>query len=384
MEHEIGYVRTNCTTPSVLARVACRFLYLVGGLGPGGLERQLCYLLQSIDRERYRPEVVVWSPSADDIYAPLLQRLQIPLHLFNNRHTAIHKMVAFRRIVHELRPELVLSYSFYTNFAAWWATLGTKTIGIGAGRSDFLYDRQLCGPLLGRLSGRWPNTQIYNSFAGAENSRNSPDLFAPGRVFVVRNGLDLTQFSQFPVPGNGPARIVGLGSLTPVKRWDRLLNAAMYLKKKGLDFIVEIAGSGPLREPLQTQAKALGVFDRVKFTGHVEDVPGFLASSTFLAHTSDTEGCPNVVMEAMACGRTVVAMNAGDIPSLVDDGKTGFVLARGDDVAFSERLVTLITNRDLCRQMGEASRVKAEREFGLQRLVEETINAYRAAGWKDL
>ena len=47
------------------------------------------------------------------------------------------------------------------------------------------------------------------------------------------------------------------------------------------------------------------------------------------------------------------------------------------------RMATLITNQDLCRQMGEAGRVKAEREFGLDRLVAETLAAYRAAGWKD-
>ena len=89
-------------------------------------------------------------------------------------------------------------------------------------------------------------------------------------------------------------------------------------------------------------------------------------------------------MEAMACGRAVVAMAAGDIPSLVEHGKTGFVVPRGDDAQFVERLATLITNRELCRQMGEASRVKAEREFGLHRLVEETLNAYRQAGWRGL
>ena len=64
---------------------------------------------------------------------------------------------------------------------------------------------------------------------------------------------------------------------------------------------------------------------------------------TFLAHTSDIEGCPNVVMEAMACGRAVVAMDAGDIPSLVEDRKTGFVVRCGDDATFTRRLGELIT-----------------------------------------
>jgi glycosyltransferase involved in cell wall biosynthesis len=87
-------------------------------------------------------------------------------------------------------------------------------------------------------------------------------------------------------------------------------------------------------------------------------------------------------MEAMACGRAVVATDAGDIPSLVDDGNTGFVVRRGDDEALVNRMLRLVSDRDLCRRMGEAGRSKAEREFGLNRLVEETLAAYQAAGWE--
>jgi glycosyltransferase involved in cell wall biosynthesis len=159
--------------------------------------------------------------------------------------------------------------------------------------------------------------------------------------------------------------------------------AALTLKEMGLDFIIEIAGGGPLREALERQAQDMEIADRVRFTGHADDILSLLAQSTLLAHTSDVEGCPNVIMEAMACGRPVVATDAGDIPCLVENGKTGFVVRRGDDATLIERLATLITNRDLCHQMGDAGRAKAEREFSLRRFAEETIAAYRAAGWKD-
>jgi glycosyltransferase involved in cell wall biosynthesis len=251
-------------------------------------------------------------------------------------------------------------------------------------RSDFVDDKASSGFFLGRLSARWPSKQIYNSFAAAEKARNFRTFFAPRQVFVVQNRLDLQRFRKIPLSTNGQVRILGVGSLLQYKRWDRLLRAALDLKQRGLHFLVEIAGGGPLRESLERQARDLEITDRVRFAGHADDVPGLMATSTFLAHTSDVEGCPNVVMEAMACGRAVVAMAAGDIPSLVEDGKTGFVVPRGDDAQFVERLATLITNRELGRQMGEAGRVKAEREFGLHRLAEETLNAYRQAGWRGL
>ena len=121
----------------------------------------------------------------------------------------------------------------------------------------------------------------------------------------------------------------------------------------------------------------------INFLGVRHDIAELLAGSTFLIHTADEEGCPNVVMEAMACGRAVIATDAGDVPRLVEDGKTGFVVRRGDDATLVERMVKLITDQDLCRSMGEAGRAKAEREFGLDRLVAETLAAYRAAGWEE-
>jgi glycosyltransferase involved in cell wall biosynthesis len=178
---------------------------------------------------------------------------------------------------------------------------------------------------------------------------------------VIRNVVDLQIFRMVPLSTAGQVRILGVGSLLPVKRWDRLLGAASNLNKKGLDFLVEIAGEGPLRKSLEHQAQSLGLTDRFKFIGYSDDIPGLLGGASFLAHTSEIEGCPNVVMEAMACGRAVVAMDAGDIPSLVEEGRTGFVVHRGDDATLIERMTTLVIDRNLCRRMGEASRAKAER-----------------------
>jgi glycosyltransferase involved in cell wall biosynthesis len=134
-------------------------------------------------------------------------------------------------------------------------------------------------------------------------------------------------------------------------------------------------------ESLRRQASDLDISDRVHFLGVSNDVPSLFADATFLVHTSDSEGCPNAVVEAMACGRAVVATDAGDIASMVEDGQTGFVVQRGDQVKLVDRLATLIGSRDLCLRMGEAGRARAEREFGLDRLVSETLAAYTAAGW---
>ena len=360
-----------------------RLLYLIGQLRAGGQEHQLYNLLKAIDRKRYHPAVAVWSFNEDHEYTPRIRELGVPIYPLGPTGNILGKLHALWRLVENLKPEVVHSYCFWTNFAAYWATLGKTALAFGSVRGDFHQERKTFGPCFGRIDSYWPRNQIFNSFAAADNARSTNSVFIPRQIYVVCNGLDLNRFQFSPLPDLSTAIIVGAGTLESYKRWDRLVVAAAELRRRNLNFQIRIAGDGPLRTALNRQAQSLGVTDRVEFIGHNINVPKLLSDSAFLAHTSDTEGCPNIVMEAMACGRAVVATDVGDVRSLVDDGKTGFIVRSGDDTGFIEKLAIMITDQALCRRMGESGRARAERQFGLDRLVRGTLDAYRAAGWSD-
>jgi len=361
----------------------CRLIYLVGQLGLGGYERQLHYLLQTMDRERYKPAVIVSNFCEEDVYVPNIRALGVPVYSLSNSSSAVTKLAVLRNLIKQLRPEVIHSYSFYTNFAAYWAVRNTPTVPVGSLRSDMIWDKRRVGLLLGSLSARWPRHQISNNFSAEKQVGRFRSFFVPRQVYVVPNGLDLHWFRNTPFIDYEKTHILGVGSLLPVKRWDRLLEAVLKLKSAGYDCLLKIAGEGPLRGALEHQTRDLGLTDRVMFMGQVDDISNLFSKTTFLVHTSDIEGCPNVVMEAMACGRPVVATNAGDVPFLVEDGKTGFVVRRGDTNMLADRMMRLIADRHLCKRMGESGRAKAQREFGTDLLVSRTLDAYKAAGWKD-
>ena len=360
----------------------CRIVYLIGELHRGGQERQLYYLLSGMDRATYDPAVVVWNCDDDDFHVGRIRALGVPVHRIGGS-TRLGKLTAFRRLVADLDPDVVHSYSFHTNVAASWATAGTRSIAVGSIRSDFVWAKHGSGRLLGRLSARWPAFHVCNSFAAAAEVRRSSSRFAPRRCEVVPNGIDLVRFHPRPLEMHGPPRILGLGYFRPVKRWDRLLQASRDLwLHHGCDHHVTICGGGVAHASLQRLALLLDIADRVTFLDHVDDFTGPLAASTFVVLTSELEGCPNAVMEAMACGRAVIATDVGDVRRLVDDGRTGFVVPSGDHDALVDRLATLARDRERCAAMGHAARRKAETELSLERLVSRTLNAYRDAGWK--
>jgi glycosyltransferase involved in cell wall biosynthesis len=188
---------------------------------------------------------------------------------------------------------------------------------------------------------------------------------------------------QYKADGGFPEEptVVSVGSLFSSKRWDRLLTACAEMHRRGRRFRLLMVGDGPLHAELGRLARSLGIADRVEFLGERRDVPQLISAASFLAHTSDCEGCPNVVMEAMACARPVLATDAGDIPDLIEDGKSGFVVRRGDDAALAQRLETLLDHPTLWPPMGQAGRSKAEREFGLARMAKEMLAAYEEEGW---
>ena len=361
--------------------MGCRVFYLVGQLSLGGLERQLFNLLQVIDRSRYKPAVVVWRHSHGDHYNQAISDLGIPVVALPSNLSGSAKLQKLRDMVSVVRPEVLHSYSSFTNFAAWWAARGTGIVPIGSSRSSFWYERQKYGRVLGRLSGRWPSAQVYNSFSSEQEARQSWTIFRPRRIYVITNGVDLDLYSAQPNPEQG--YILAVGRLSAKKRWDRLIRVVAFLASKGLSQEVVHAGSGPLQDELEAMARSLHVDHLIRFLGDRHDLPTLLGGAAFLVHTSEIEGCPNVVLEAMACGRAVVATDAGDIPYLVEDGKTGFVVPQKDEGMLADRIEALLRDHELCRRMGNAGRKKAEQAFGFDRLRAETFAVYRAEGWRD-
>ena len=91
-----------------------RILYLIGQLSTGGSERQLYNLLQAMDRERYRPGVIVWNFREEDFYVSKIRALGVRLVFFDNHLTKIGKLTFLRAMVGRDKPEVIHSYSFFT------------------------------------------------------------------------------------------------------------------------------------------------------------------------------------------------------------------------------------------------------------------------------
>jgi len=357
-----------------------RLLFLIGTLGSGGSERQLTHILRAAAGAGHEVSIAVWNFSEGDPFVSAARESGAAIHPLGGG-TAVQKFLRLRRVVRSFVPDVLHSYSFYLNPVVAVAAAGTGALAVGSVRSALASATSDTGRFLGRVSSRWPRNQIYNNWSAAEEAKRHR-WFRPRCIVVVENHLDMRAFSHVDPP-DGPAQILGIGSLLQYKRWDRLVETAARMRDAGLETSVKIIGEGPSRPGLEALIAEKRLGNSFVLAGHTTDVPAALAACSFVVHVSDTEGTPNAVVEAMAAGRAVVATDVGDVRHHVIDGETGFVVPREDSDALFDRIRRLVTDRDLAVRLGRRARGVAQARYANELLIGETLAAYREMGLRD-
>lgn len=167
----------------------CRLLYVIGQLGLGGAERQLFYLLANLDRCLYQPCLVVWNFNPEEKYYRDIEALKIPIYGLPAGWSSIAKLRVFRKLARGLAPEVIHSYGFYTNFAAYYAARGAGALAIGSLRSDIARSIKAGGTLRGALNSRLPHCHISNSVVCVEAARQRSSLCSEAvRCCAQRSG----------------------------------------------------------------------------------------------------------------------------------------------------------------------------------------------------
>jgi glycosyltransferase involved in cell wall biosynthesis len=192
-----------------------------------------------------------------------------------------------------------------------------------------------------------------------------------GKLRVVPNGVDTTHFAPPSPPASPPA--VASASRRPL----RLLALGRLDRRKGLDIALAalarvpaaeltIVGDGSERASLVALASQLGIEDRVRFAGWLDDARSEITNADAALSSARAEGLGIALLEAMSMGRAVVALPTGGVPEIVADGSTGGLAHGNDAEALARVMQDAVERRDEVRRRGTRARARVLESFSIE------------------
>jgi glycosyltransferase involved in cell wall biosynthesis len=288
------------------------------------------------------------------------------------------------RVLKRLDPDIVHAHDPHG------VAMAATAISMGTGRRPrkpvLVASRRVDFHLKGNSFSRWKYRQVDCFIAASEAIRQmlEHDGVPADRTVTVHEGVDVRRIqSVAPVdvhtalwlPHHAP--IVGnVAALVPHKGQRYLIDAARLVHQEVPDARVIIFGEGELRPSLEHHVHELGLDKHVFLPGFRPDVLGCLKSIDVFVMSSVTEGLGTSLLDAMACGRAIVATRTGGIPEVVEHGTTGLLVPPRDQQAMANAIVTLLTDEPLRARMGAAGFARVSERFTVERMVDETSAVY--------
>jgi glycosyltransferase involved in cell wall biosynthesis len=344
----------------------------------GGGEISLLHLVQALDRQRVRP--ILLCPREGEL-SRKFRELGAEVHLVLFPHTLWGVLngtvLRLARWMSKTGADVV-----HVNTAGrmlFLSGLAARCLGIPVVWHARIAERE---PLADRLATSLVDRIIATSQYVAGRFQRGR---AKNKVVCIPNPIDLSRFQPNP-DGKGwreqnglPVHsiLVGIfGRLDAWKRFDLALRAAALarVKQESLHFMV--VGKGPERRSLERLARDLDLKKSLSFLDWQDDVTKAMSSIDILLHPTPGEHFGRVYIEAMACGKPVVAADSGGAREIVLSEQTGILVPPNDPGALAKALVRLAANETLCQSMGRAGRRRAETLFDARRVAGLVENLY--------
>jgi glycosyltransferase involved in cell wall biosynthesis len=298
------------------------------------------------------------------------------------------------RILRRYHPEILhLHFTGFVSFYPWQACIrSAKRVFFTDHHSRPAEHVPRRAPIWKRIAARimnLPLTKVICVSNYGYRCMTTTDLLPQDRFEMIYNGVDLSRvnpsreraiiFRQRHSIPEDRAVVVQVSWVIPEKGIPDLLESARLVVEQDPNVQFVIVGEGAYRAQYMREAAAMGIEDRVTWTGMCADPFGegvFDAADLVCQLSRWEEVFGWMIAEAMAHAKPVVATRVGGIPELIDDGVSGYLVDRGDIAAASERVLELLSKPELRASMGQSARETVSAKFDLQTNVSQLIETY--------
>jgi glycosyltransferase involved in cell wall biosynthesis len=372
-----------------------RVAYLPASLRPGGAERQMMALAERLPRDRFQVDflAIVGHGSYDDravASGARVQALGVPSgpgeSVVRKGIKRISKIQQYIQTVRKARYDVVDAWLYPSDVMAAFARPLTRTPVVIAGRRNVDPRNQfgIAERAVGAVTNRLTDMVVANSAAAAALAVETQGV-AEDKIRVIRNGVIVPERASATeravrrqeLGATDDEILIGcVANYRDVKGLDGVISAVAGLIGEGLPLRLELIGDGDLRPQLERQIRELGLERQICLHGAVLDVEPFYPAFDVVVQGSLREGLPNVLLEAGASARAIVATAAGGSPEIVIDGQTGLLVPVNDLAALAAAISRVANDATLRHQLGEGAREHITAAFGMDRFVTEFATLY--------
>jgi len=356
-------------------------LFVIGGLGVGGKERQLVELIHGLPGEKYELHLLV-----KDCEAYYLDKIMAKLstfHTLDQKHFRLFDFKTFAKHISMTKPDIVCSWTNITSHFCLLAKLFTshpyRIVNCCIRNAPLELTLVL---QFERFIYSFYNTVVANSQAGlvAYGQQNRE-----GR-FVLYNGFDFSRMEgknkqptdlNFVLAGENAFNVVMVASLTDLKDHETYLRAAKICMQKTPDIHFYVVGDGPKRDGLEKMAQDLGLSSNLAFLGGRDDVENIFMGADLSVLTSTSwfgEGISNSILESMACGTPVVATKSPGTSEVIEDGVNGFIVPCGDHQSLALKIQELTMQPELLQVVSTRAKATVREKFSIDQLITTFMN----------
>lgn len=251
--------------------------------------------------------------------------------------------------------------------------------GIMAVEMEFLTDRNSLLKFFSKLSEKIALSRIKNIIVVAPQIEEIIKKITGSKTYMIPNGVKLDNIDEFkPVEMDNENNILFMGNLICRKGVHKLIKACSIVNKSISNFKLFIIGSGADEDYFKSIVKKYQLEDRVEFVGFVKGDKkySYLKAVDLMVLPSTWESLPIVVLEAMACGKPIIASDVGGVAYVVNEGVNGFLVKPEDVNSLADKIILLLNDSKLQLEMG-AEGLRIVKNFEWSKITDRTINVYK-------
>lgn len=351
-----------------------KIFFIIPTLSGGGAEKVMVHLLRHIDMNKFNPYLVLFEKKGQ-----YLKELPSNIQIFYLKKGGYKygfqwlSVFQLRKLLKKERPDVIVSFIWYSNFIAFLARYLSmiKCCLVMSERVSLSYSEGWLSNVIRKIVMRSVYPKAHSIIVNSEAmKRELLEHFhiASEKIAVISNPVNIEKINQLgredvehPWYKEDVPIIIAIGRLTMQKGFHYLIKALNILVSEGVECRLIILGKGTEEKKLNKIAGHLRVQNHVAFLGFQENPYKYLAHSTMFVLSSNYEGFPNVLIEAMALGIPSIATRCPTGPEeIITDGLDGILVPTADEKALAHAMKRVLIDKDLRKRFSNAGKKRVE------------------------